>query len=113
MTGLQIAKAAAKIFDDKLAVDVKVLKVKELTIIADYFVIVSGQSSTQVASLADEAEYQLELLGVPSARKEGSAAGGWIVLDYETVIMHIFHSDAREFYSLERLWADAKQIDIG
>jgi ribosome-associated protein len=112
MTGLEIAKASAKILDDKLGVDVKILKVEELTIIADYFVIVSGMSNTQVEALADEVEFQLKRLGIEPFKKEGIPSGGWVVLDYSTVILHIFHSEAREYYSLERLWADAKQIDI-
>ena len=112
MTALEIAKASASILDNKLGVDVKILKVEEITIIADYFVIVSGQSNTQVGALADEVEYQLELLGVTPARKEGTVAGGWVVLDYTSVILHIFHTESREYYSLERLWADAKLIDI-
>jgi len=112
MTGLELAKEAAKILDAKLGVDVKVLKVEEVTVITDYFVIVSGSSNTQVRALADEVEYQLELLGVVPARKEGTPTGGWIVLDYLTVIIHIFHSESREYYSLERLWADAKPVEI-
>lgn len=111
MTGIELAKAAAKILEEKLGVDVKILKVEELTIIAEYFVIVSGQSNTQVRALADEVEYQLELLNVTPKRKEGNSVGGWVVLDYTSVIVHIFHSETREFYSLERLWADAKSID--
>lgn len=112
MTGLEIAKIAAKALDDKLGVDVKVLKVDNVTIITSYFVIVSGQSNTQVAALADETEYQLEQLGIRPQRKEGTPTGGWVVLDYASVIIHIFHTESREFYSLERLWADATQIEI-
>ncbi|MCL1830895.1 MAG: ribosome silencing factor [Oscillospiraceae bacterium] len=112
MTGLEIAKKAAKILDEKLGTDVKLLKVDAVTVIADYFVIVSGQSNIQVSALADEVEYQLSQHQVIPTRKEGTPTGGWVVLDYLTVIIHIFHSESREFYSLERLWADAKQIDI-
>ena len=112
MTGLELAKKAAEILDLKLGVDVKILKVEKITVITDYFVIVSGQSNTQVSALADEVEYQLEQLGVSPTRKEGNPAGGWVVLDYLSVIIHIFHTEAREYYSLERLWADAKEIQL-
>jgi len=111
MTGLELAKIIAKTLDEKLGVDVKVLKVEELTIIADYFVIASGSSSTQVRALADEVEHKLSLLGKKPVSVEGKPAGGWVVLDYNTVLLHVFHDESREFYSLERLWADAKQIE--
>ena len=112
MTGLELAKASAAILDNKLGVDVRILKVESITVLTDYFVIVSGQSNTQVAALADEVEYQLGLLGVTPLRKEGSPTGGWVVLDYASVILHIFHTEAREYYSLERLWADALLIEL-
>ena len=111
MTGLELAKIIAKTLDEKLGVDVKVLKVEELTIIADYFVIASGSSSTQVRALADEVEHKLSLLGKKPVSVEGKPVGGWVVLDYNTVLLHVFHDESREFYSLERLWADAKQIE--
>ena len=112
MTGLEIAKASAKILDDKLGVDVKILHVEKVTVLCDYFVIVSGQSNTQVGALADEVVFQLEKLGLTPERKEGVPTGGWVVLDYISVIIHIFHTEARQFYSLERLWADAKEIEL-
>ncbi|MCL2539752.1 MAG: ribosome silencing factor [Oscillospiraceae bacterium] len=112
MTGLELARAIAKTLDDKLGVDVRVLKVEDLTIIADYFVIVSGESSTQVRALAEETEHRLEALGIRPVKMEGEPKGGWVLMDYNTVLLHIFHSEAREFYSLERLWADAEPIEI-
>lgn len=111
MTGLELAKAAAKVLDDKLGVDVKILKVQDLTILTDYFVIVSGTSNTQVRALADEVEHYLQTMKITPANKEGNPTGGWVLLDYETVIIHVFHEKAREFYSLERLWADAKPVE--
>lgn len=111
MTGIELAKAAAQVLDDKLGVDVKILKVEDLTILTDYFVIASGTSNTQVRALADEVEQYLEKSGAKPRGIEGNPDGGWVLLDYGTVIIHVFHAQAREFYSLERLWADAKQID--
>jgi len=111
MTGLELAKTIARALEDKLGVDVRILRVEKLTIIADYFVIVSGESSTQVRALADEIENRLEQMGIRPVSVEGEPAGGWVLLDYNTVLLHVFHSEAREFYSLERLWADATQIE--
>ncbi len=112
MTGLELAKTIAKVLDDKLGVDIKILKVEDLTIIADYFVIVSGESNTQVRALADEVEYKLSEMGVRPYGVEGEPNGGWVLVDYSTVIVHVFHAEAREFYSLERLWADAVPVEI-
>ena len=113
MTSLQTAKMIAGFLEEKLGENIKVLEVEDLTILADYFVIASGSSSTQVRALADEVEHKLGLVGVEPRRVEGKPSGGWVLLDYNTVILHVFSEQAREFYSLERLWADAKVIDIG
>ena len=112
MTSLQLANEIAKALDDKLGVDIKILKVENLTILSDYFVIVSGESSTQVRALADEVDRRLSAKGIEPKRIEGEPAGGWVLLDYSAVIVHVFYKDAREFYSLERLWADATEIEI-
>lgn len=113
MTGLELAKKIAAILDDKLGVDIKILKIEDLTIITDYFVIVTGESNTQVRALANEVEYKLGLEGIEPLHTEGEPDSGWLLLDYNTVILHVFHTEAREFYSLERLWADATPIDAG
>ena len=112
MTGLETARTIAEALDDKLGVDVRVLRVQDLTVITDYFVIASGESSTQVRALADEVEHRLAGLGIKPVKKEGNPVGGWVLLDFNTVILHVFSEEARDFYSLERLWADAKQIEV-
>jgi ribosome-associated protein len=109
---LEIAKATVKILDSKKAGQIKVLKIDNKTIIADYFVIASGSSSTQIKTLADEVEYQLKLGGVPLIRLEGTDSNEWKVVDCHDVIIHIFSNEARDFYKLEKLWADAEEIDI-
>ena len=111
-TSLEIAKGAAKVLDSKKAGQIKVLKIDNKTIIADYFVIASGNSSTQIKTLADEVEYQLKVGGVPFVNLEGNDSNEWKVVDCHDVIIHIFSSEARDFYKLEKLWADEEEIDI-
>ena len=110
MTSVEFAKAAAKALDDKKGQEIKILKIDDLTIIADYFVIATGTSTTQVKALANEVEYKLENSGTVLNHREGFDSGGWILLDFGAVIVHVFQPTTRDFYSLERLWADAKEI---
>ncbi len=109
---LKIAEAAVKVLDIKKANDIKLLKIDEKTTIADYFVICAGNSSTQIKTLADEVEYQLNNGGVEHVRLQGTDSDEWKVLDCHDVIIHIFSNEARNFYKLEKLWADAEEIDI-
>lgn len=108
----KIVEAAVKTLDSKKARNIKVLKISDKTIIADYFVICNGTSTTQVRSLTDEVEYQLKRGNVPQVRIEGNDCIDWKVVDANYVIIHVFTEDAREFYKLEKLWADAEEIDI-
>ena len=101
-----------KILDSKKAEDIKVLKIDAKTTIADYFVICTGTSNTHVKTLADEVDYRLGIAGVSELRLEGSLADDWKVIDCKDVIVHIFSASAREFYKLDRLWADCEEIDI-
>ena len=108
---LKIAQTAVKVLDFKKASDIKLLKIDEKTTIADYFVICAGSSSTQIKTLADEVEYELSQKAIEPAHIEGRATG-WILLDYSSVLVHVFTGEAREYYNLERLWQDARTIDI-
>lgn len=110
MEPLELATLAAKALDNKKAQELKLLKVFDLTVLADYFVIATGTSTTHVGSLADEVEFELEKQGIAAARKEGGDSRTWVLLDYGSVIVHVFTPDARDFYSLERLWADAEPV---
>ena len=111
-SSLEVVGAVVKILDNKLAKDIKALKIDSKTIIADYFVICSGNSSTQIKTLADEVEYQLGVGALPYVRLEGTDSNEWKVVDCHDVIVHIFSDEAREFYKLEKLWADAEEISI-
>ena len=111
MTPKELARAIAKVLDQKKAEDIKVIQITELTIIADYFVIASGTSNTHTKSLADDVEFELAKLGAPNPRLEGRATG-WILMDYGSVLVHVFQKESREYYNLERLWSDAVTADI-
>ena len=105
----KIALLAAKALDEKKAKDIKILYVNKQTIIADYFVIAAGTSRTQVNALADEVEYKLGLEGIQPTKIEGRGQGTWVLLDYDSVLVHVFNPQSREFYNLEKLWADGEE----
>ena len=106
----ELAHAIFDVLDAKKAHNIKVLRVEDQTVITDYFVICTGNSSTQVKSLGGEVEYKLELRGVSPTHFEGRDNNGWIVLDYDSVIVHIFNRENRDFYNLEKLYGDAQEI---
>ena len=106
-----MVKTAVKALDSKKAVNIKVIKVDKLTALADYFVICNGTSSTQIKSLADECEFQLEQAGYKILHREGKSAGNWILLDFKDIIIHIYNKEMREFYDLERFWRDGEEIN--
>lgn len=112
MTSLETAKLAVKAIDSKKGAGIKVIKVDGVSAIADYFVIANGFSSTQVRALADEVEFRLKEAGETVSHIEGHKNDSWILLDYVDVIVHVFSEEAREFYDLDRLWADGEAIDI-
>ena len=103
----QIAEKIIEVLEDKLAANVQLLEVSKKTSVTDYFVICSATSSTQVKALADEVEVKLTECGVSPTRVDGAAGGDWTVLDFNTVILHVFTKTAREFYKLDKLWTDA------
>ena len=105
-----LAIEIAKILDKKKAVDVRVLKVESLTVLTDYFVIASGTSTTQVGALADEVEYELSQKGIEPYTTEGFDSKNWVLLDYSSVIVHVFTQEAHDYYDLEHLWADATVV---
>ena len=108
----EFALALAKALDSKKGRKISVLKTGELTTIAEYFVICTAASTTQVKSISDAVEYVLTEAGEPPRRREGERSSGWVLIDFGCVIVHVFMEEAREFYDLERLWADAEKIDI-
>lgn len=109
---IEVAKEIVRVLDLKKARDIKLLKVADQTIIADYFVICGGTSNTNIKALAGEAEYKLSLRGVAPLRIDGYSEGQWIVLDFGSVMVHIMSRNDREFFKLEKLWSDAEAVDI-
>ena len=101
-----LAEAIAEILDSKKAKDISVLHVEDKTVIAEYFVLCTGNSSTQVKALAGEVEFRTEQRGLLPYSVEGRDNNSWILLDYSNVIVHIFSREAREFYNLEKLYED-------
>ncbi len=112
MTDREELEIAVKALDSKKASKITALKVEDLTILANYFVIASASSTTQVRALADEVEYRLGEKGVKPKNIEGYQSQSWIVLDYYDIIVHVFLEETRDFYQLERLWADGTPVDI-
>ena len=112
LTPKEIAEAAVRALDAKNAHDLKLLRTTDVTVLADYFVICTAASTTQIKTLADAVEASLELLGEAKQHREGYRSGSWVLLDFGCVVIHLFMEEARQFYNLERLWADAENIDI-
>ena len=102
----ELAEAIAEVLDSKKGRDIKVLCVEGKTEIADYFVLCTGNSSTQIKALSGEVEYRIGLRGVEPDRVEGRDNNSWLLVDYGNVIVHIFSRESREFYNLDKLYAD-------
>lgn len=98
--------------DSKKAMDIKILQIGELTTLADYFVICSGTSYPHMNAIAEEIEEKLDEVQVFPRGREGKDSQNWILLDYGDVIVHIFNTESREFYSIERLWSDAREVNL-
>ncbi len=109
---LEISEFVISVLDAKKAKNIKLLHVERQTVIADYFIICSGNSRTQIKSLSDEVEYRLSLEGIEPLHVEGGRGDSWILLDYGAVIVHVFGNDEREFYDLEKLYDGTSEQDI-
>ena len=113
MTPKETALFLAKALDSKKGIDIKVLETGHLTTLADYFVLCSGTSSTQIKALGDACEKAMKEEHDELAHHvEGHRDGTWVLIDFSSVVVHIFNEDAREFYDLERLWSDATPVDL-
>ena len=109
----ELALLAARALADKKAKEIQALEISDLTTLADYFVIATGSSNTQINALVDNVEKVLhEEAGEEALHREGYRGGTWVLLDYGCIAIHVFSSEAREFYGLERLWRDGKPLDI-
>ena len=107
----ELARLAISALEDKKAEDVRVIDIEEVSVLADYFIIATGNNRTQVQAMADEVEMRLGKAGAAPRQIEGYQAANWILLDFGDVIIHLFDTQNRLFYDLERIWKDGTQID--
>ena len=112
MESKELALTLAKLLDDKKGKDIKVLETGHLTSLADYFVICTATSSTQVKALSDFCQKDLKDAGEMPHPVEGHRGGTWVLMDYSSVVVHVFLEETRDFYDLERLWRDANEVDL-
>ena len=112
LSAREVALEVTKALDEKKGIDIKVLRIEKISSLADYFVICTGTVNTHVKTLCDYAEYTMEQLGETMLGREGHRGNSWELLDYGSVVVHVFTEEARKFYDLERLWADAEVVDL-
>ena len=112
MEVLEIVKKIANALDDKKAFDVKVLDITKISVLADYFVLASGDNSSQLQAMMDIVEEVMYKNGINSKRVEGSANSSWILMDYNDVVIHIFNKEEREFYNLDKVWSDGELVEF-
>ena len=112
LTPKEVAAAAVKTLDAKQAKDITLLRTADVTVLADYFVICTGTSNTQINALCDAVEKAINEGGEPTLHREGYRGGTWVLLDFGSIVVHVFSNEAREFYSLERLWQDGTPLDV-
>ncbi|HET7640119.1 MAG TPA: ribosome silencing factor [Ktedonobacteraceae bacterium] len=106
----QLAKAAVDVASDKKASDIILLDIRDVSTIADYFVICNGNNTRQIQAIADAIDEELDKQGAKVLHREGVAESGWLLLDFGDIIVHIFGAKEREYYHLERLWSEAKTV---
>lgn len=112
LTPAEMAKLAVQAMEEKMAKEITVMRTTDVTVLADYFVLCTASSTTHVKTLSDAVEHILTEAGEPPRRREGERASGWVLIDFGCVVVHIFMEEAREFYDLERLWADAEKVSL-
>ena len=108
----ELAEIAVKALYSKKGKEIRLIRIDKITTLAEYFVICTGTSNTQINALGDEVEKELTEKGEEPLHREGYRGGTWVLLDYGCVVVHIFNDEARKFYSLEHLWADGEEVDL-
>ena len=107
-----MAKLAYKALDDKKGEDIKVIDISEISVLADYFIIANGSNDSQVRALVENVEEELSKEGFEVKQREGYGLGNWVLLDFGSIIVHVFDKENRLFYDLERIWRDGKSVDV-
>lgn len=110
---VEFAKIAAETVANKKAKDIVMLDIRGLSVIADYFVLCSGNSTTQVQAIAKAVQEKMQQKGLPVRGMEGYEEAKWILIDCGDVVVHVFRAEEREFYNLDRVWSDARELSIG
>ena len=108
----ELAEIAVKALDSKKGKKIRLIRIDKITTLAEYFVICTGTSNTQINALCDAVEKELTEKGEEPLHREGYRGGTWVLLDYGCVVVHVFNDEARKFYSLEHLWADGEEVDL-
>lgn len=108
----ELAEIAVKALDSKKGKEIRLIRIDKITTLAEYFVICTGTSNTQINALGDEVEKELTEKGEEPLHREGYRGDTWVLLDYGCVVVHVFNDEARKFYSLEHLWADGEEVDL-
>jgi ribosome-associated protein len=108
----EMARLAIKALDDTKAQDIRLIDISEVSVMADLFIIANGTNRNQVQALGDRADEALGRAGYEPKAVEGYDAANWILMDYGDIIIHVFDTDSRKFYDLERIWRDGKQLEI-
>lgn len=108
----EMAEIAVRALDSKKGKEIRLIRIDKITTLAEYFVICTGTSNTQINALCDAVEKELTEKGEEPLHREGYRGGTWVLLDYGCVVVHVFNDEARKFYSLEHLWADGEEVDL-
>lgn len=108
----EMAEIAVKALDSKKGKEIRLIRIDKITTLAEYFVICTGTSNTQINALCDAVEKELTEKGEEPLHREGYRGGTWVLLDYGCVVVHVFNDEARKFYSLEHLWVDGEEVDL-
>lgn len=108
----EVASRAVAALESKKGIDIRILKIADISTLADYFILCTGTSNTQVNALCDAVEASMDETGEPLVSREGHRSGTWVLLDYGCVVIHVFTEDTRKFYDLERLWSDATPVTL-
>lgn len=108
----ELAKLVYEALEEKKAQDIKIINIEGVSVLADYFIIASGTNHNQVQAMADSVDEALHKAGHPAKQIEGYQSANWILLDYGDIIVHVFDTENRLFYDLERIWRDGKEIQV-
>ena len=111
-TSKEMVKIAYAALDDKKAEDIRIIDIAGVSVLADYFIICNGSNESQVRALVDNVEEELAKAGFDAKQREGYGLGNWVLLDFGSIIVHVFDKENRLFYDLERIWRDGKYVNV-